>query len=522
MLEGAELALLDAGSEVSARASGGRGGSVQMLGRSVAMLDAAAIDVSGGFGGGTVLIGGDYQGANPSIANARLTGSAAGARIHADATASGDGGRVIVWSDESTNFFGHISARGGPAGGDGGFVEVSGKEHLSFRGGADLTAANGSRGTLLLDPATLVITGGSGDGDADGSDARFAGSAAGAVLFSDQGPSVVYQSELEAQSAFADITLQATRSISTAGQFDNGALALAPDSNLLIETRNRGSGETGLINLIGSAQGTGLNIVSSGSGTITVRSGAGGDRSTPILLPNLISASDIHVSAGGGPSSSVLVFGTLSGANVDIDATGSVTVVSGGRVVAGGNGTSLSIDATGITLLDGSPGAATVANSGTGGVSLTSSGSANIVLGENAISNGVGLLSLSSGRSIIAINLTDVRDTVTEIVSAGSVSLAVSGDIGSDGAHIEIAGATDLIVDIDDGDFFVSGSDGAGGAGRALSSLSLSLDPDDDGEYVIENFSGQVFEFGQGAFGDNLVIREISSASVRLGHHDAR
>ena len=126
VLQSAGLTVLDQGSAISARASAGRGGDVHVLGTSVAMLDAASIDVSGATGGGTVLLGGDYQGANAAIANARVTGVAAGAAINADATDAGDGGRVIVWSDDTTHYFGTISARGGPAGGDGGFAEVSG------------------------------------------------------------------------------------------------------------------------------------------------------------------------------------------------------------------------------------------------------------------------------------------------------------------------------------------------------------------------------------------------------------
>lgn len=515
-LQSAGLTLLDTGNAISARAADGRGGEVRVLGESVAMLAAATIDVSGSLGGGTVLVGGDYQGANPSITNARISGVAAGARIHADATGQGDGGKVIVWSDDTTNYFGSISARGGPAGGDGGFAEVSGKRHLAYRGSADLTAAKGSRGVLLLDPQSIAITGGSGDGDGFATKfaASGANSAAGAILFSNTGPSLVYQSEIEAQSASADITLQATGSISTTGSFTNGALTLAPDSNLLIETRNSGGAETGLINLIGSRQGPDLKIAASGSGTITVRAGVGGDRDMPILLPNLISASDIHISAGGGAASSVLVFGTLSGANIAVDATGTVTVVGGARLVAGGDGTSLTVTAAGITLVDGVAGAATVSNSGTGTVSLISAGAADIVLGDNAIASGVGLLSFSSGRSILAINLTDLTDMVNEITGASAVSLKATEAIGSRSAFIEIAGVSDLMLDLEEGDFFVSGSDGAGGAGRALSSLTLSLEPTLHGDYFVDNFAAQRFDFAQGAFGDSLVIREISSASL--------
>ena len=54
-------------------------------------------------------------------------------------------------------FHGQISARGGAKSGDGGNVEVSGKEHLYITGHADLRARNGRAGTLLLDPGTVTI-----------------------------------------------------------------------------------------------------------------------------------------------------------------------------------------------------------------------------------------------------------------------------------------------------------------------------------------------------------------------------
>ena len=56
-----------------------------------------------------------------------------------------------------TAFYGNISARGGENAGDGGFVEVSGKENLIFRGDVDLIAPSGNDGTLLLDPKVIEI-----------------------------------------------------------------------------------------------------------------------------------------------------------------------------------------------------------------------------------------------------------------------------------------------------------------------------------------------------------------------------
>ena len=70
----------------------------------------------------------------------------------------GNGGRVSIWADRSTRFLGSISARGGLQVGDGGFVEVSGKDTLNFGGRVDLTATNGGLGTLLLDPTNILIS----------------------------------------------------------------------------------------------------------------------------------------------------------------------------------------------------------------------------------------------------------------------------------------------------------------------------------------------------------------------------
>ena len=91
---------------------------------------------------------------------------------------------------QSTRYFGSLSARGGDLDGDGGIAEVSGKENLRFAGTADLTANLGEKGTLLLDPTTITIHGGSGDGAADGNN-TFAGdpsAVAGTVALLTRGP----------------------------------------------------------------------------------------------------------------------------------------------------------------------------------------------------------------------------------------------------------------------------------------------------------------------------------------------
>ena len=146
--------------EITATGSSGTGGTVHVLGDKVGLIGHARIDASGEAGGGTVLVGGDYQGANPGINNAFRTYVGENVSIHADAITEGDGGKVIVWADDITRYYGNISARGGAQGGDGGFAEVSGKRMLDFQGAANLGAAQGATGTLLLDPENIQIESG--------------------------------------------------------------------------------------------------------------------------------------------------------------------------------------------------------------------------------------------------------------------------------------------------------------------------------------------------------------------------
>ncbi|MFN3239202.1 MAG: filamentous hemagglutinin N-terminal domain-containing protein, partial [Pseudomonadales bacterium] len=166
----------------------GVGGSVKMLGDRVGLFAEAEIDASGQLGGGEVLVGGDFQGKGSTYTAERTTVDS-GAQVKADATGLGDGGRVIIWADDTTRFSGSIFARGGLDGGDGGFAEVSGKSTLVFAGMAHLGATLGSSGSLLLDPQNITIqdsgaepdlVGATGD-DADANTYAFAEDAASSV-----------------------------------------------------------------------------------------------------------------------------------------------------------------------------------------------------------------------------------------------------------------------------------------------------------------------------------------------------
>ena len=141
--------------------SSARGGRVQITGDQVQLASGSAIDVSGGSGGGTVLIGGGAQGKNSAMQNALTTFMAEGASIRADALERGHGGKVVLWADEGTVVHGSIFARGGQQGGNGGFIETSGKQTLDISGSSvTASAPQGRAGQWLLDPTDYVIDAG--------------------------------------------------------------------------------------------------------------------------------------------------------------------------------------------------------------------------------------------------------------------------------------------------------------------------------------------------------------------------
>ena len=218
----AETGTLIASGIIEAKGEAGRGGTVQLLGAQVGLTGAVQVDASGDAGGGTVLVGGDFQGRNAGIQNAQRTFVGPDARISSDAVSSGSGGKVVVWADGDTRYYGRISARGGAQSGDGGLVEVSGKEVLNFDGKADVGAVNGRSGTILLDPRDIIIAdtvpGGGGD-NAQVSDSK--------ILFADTPVNSDFTISDEALEALTgSIVLQAQRDIQVSAGLSGGGLVM--------------------------------------------------------------------------------------------------------------------------------------------------------------------------------------------------------------------------------------------------------------------------------------------------------
>ena len=190
------------------------GGSIQVLGDRAALIGDSIVDASGKEGG-SILIGGDFQGKG-DVKTSTFTQVDSAVTINADAVGSGDGGNVVVWSDGSTSFTGSISAKGGDVAGNGGSVEVSGKENLRFIGDVVVSAKNGSDGAILLDPFNIIIVDGIG-----GQQNNHQEVGDSSVLFSDGLDSTFFISEQALENLSGTVILQADNDITIENLLDN-------------------------------------------------------------------------------------------------------------------------------------------------------------------------------------------------------------------------------------------------------------------------------------------------------------
>ena len=264
--------------DVSDTRQGESGGSVRVLGDRV-LVRGATIDASGDAGGGEILIGGDYQGKGETRTAARtfVTGDA---KLRASAITVGDGGKVIVWADEATSFFGSVTARGGANGGDGGFVETSGREFLSITGAVvDAGALSGELGTWLLDPTDIRVVSDAApdttqlaDVDAFGDADLGAGQTTiGVSAINNAGANVVLQANND---VFFDVAVNMTTvGVGLTAQAGNDITVDAP------LTTNAGQISFSANDLGGTQTGSGaINInaaIDGGGGTITMTTNAG-------------------------------------------------------------------------------------------------------------------------------------------------------------------------------------------------------------------------------------------------------
>ncbi|MEQ8753346.1 MAG: filamentous hemagglutinin N-terminal domain-containing protein [Coleofasciculus sp. G1-WW12-02] len=436
------------------------GGTVMVLGERIGLLDSAEIDVSSQIGGGTVLIGGSFQGQG-TIPTAARTVIEPDVTINADALIEGDGGTVVLWADEVTGFYGNINARGGVDGGNGGLVEVSGKQHLIFRGNVDTSAVFGLAGTLLLDPTDIRIANGNGDSGVDGEDS-FAGNnsgVTGAILstplseIDDTAPTTIYESELEGLAGDTNIVLQATNDIRIDDLADD-ALDFAPGSGGIALTADADSDGVGAVVM----EDTGGDTLKTNGRDIVIN---GASLTLGNISTSLVTGGAINLKADGNISTGSLNSSSYSDFR-DTQNGGAIRLRAGDDITFGDNS-------------DVNSGSISSGNSGNGGEIHLSAGG-DITFGDNSevnsysISSGNsgngGQIHLSAGGDITFGYSSDQSSYVSSISignsgNGGEIRLSAGGDITFFGDWSQVESFS---MPYDD-----SSADGNGGNGGAIS-----------------------------------------------------
>lgn len=124
----------------------GLGGEIHLIGREILLEERAVVDASGEMAGGVVLVGGDFNSSFPKASRLNIASSA---QIHADARATGHGGKAILYAEAENWFEGSVSARGGRLGGNGGVVAIVSPGSLHASGTVSIEAPQGKAGEYL-------------------------------------------------------------------------------------------------------------------------------------------------------------------------------------------------------------------------------------------------------------------------------------------------------------------------------------------------------------------------------------
>jgi hypothetical protein len=431
--------------------SGETGGNVQVFGDKVALIG-TTINADGTTGGGTIWVGGNSQGQGTSP-TASITFVSNDSSISANALSQGNGGEVIFWSDNITRFNGAVTATGGVNGGDGGFVEISAQENLSFRGTVDVTAFEGSSGEILFDPKNITIADGGTDAIAEND--IFSENATNDVTF--DGDNIAGLSGEVILEATNDITVdedivsdsvdhlefRAGRSIQVNANIDtsaaNGNIILKGNDETKADTTER---EAGVAN-IQMAEGTSLNA---GAGNIELTLGSLGEVGA-ITIHQLETTGIVTFDANGGNiqrtsddsliSAGGAAFETNGEGGIGLDSAPIRLDVENLEAIAGSGGAWFDFANGGVTVggvTDHLTGISTIAGGdikigAVGDITVTENISTAIEDPKSTENSGNITLSTTSG----AIDTTEalLSSTTTKGDSSGNIALTADGAIAT-------------------------------------------------------------------------------------------
>jgi filamentous hemagglutinin family protein len=321
LVAGDQAGQVNVGGSVQAASTDGSGGTVIATATGVSVLSGAHIDVTGGSGGGTIDIGGGWQGA-AGIAEATTVTVAPSATLNASAGKSGNGGEIVVRSavdnpNSRTRAYGTFAATGGIVGGAGGRIETSGYWLDVAGSSVNTSAAKGPAGLWLLDPQNVTIAlGGTAVGAGTYVPVATSTISAGSIATALQGGSNVTITTGTTGGSLGDITVASP--ITKASGNADVTLTLQAADSIIINSPISNTGGTGKLNLNlyadnsnGAHDGVGVvilnNNISTGGGAVAFGNGA---TATINGVANTLVGGDVYV---GGSSAINL---TTSGGNV--------------------------------------------------------------------------------------------------------------------------------------------------------------------------------------------------------------
>ena len=499
---------------------GEQGGAITLLGDNVTLDQGALIDASGQTGGGRIRIGGDYQG-GPALYTADHVLVDASVVLKANALQSGDGGSIVLWSDKRTSFYGHAEARSGMDGGNGGFIEISGKQALDFEGTADLRAVKGVFGLLLLDPTNITIS--------NAADQSVSGTSP-YTPDADNATSILNVATLQNALGFGNVIVQTRATGAQAGDITVNApinwnsgtlLTLNAHNNIVVNQAISGGSVTMIAG--GDVQ---LNNTLTGTGTLTLQplldTATIGIGPSAVGIFNLGTTEIAQIASGwagvviGRPTSSAAMDVRAATWNAPLTLQSGTGIISiSGTQTMGANNLSI--------ITDGNPNI-TGNLSGTGTFSL-SQASAGTTLGLGTGQTGTILLTTTELGKIINgwSNLVFGRTDGSGAVNVGALSWNDFLTLQSGSGGLNINGvqsmSTNNLTLVTDGDILIGASGGLTGTGtltiaQATAGSTLGLG---DGQTGAVNLTTPEIGRITNGWGNLIFGRTDGSGAVNVG-----
>jgi len=362
-------------------------------------------------------------------------------RISADGIGKADGGKVIVWSDGDTQAAGMISAKGGKQGGNGGFIETSGKTIDFSKVRIDASATTGLAGTWLIDPDELTI-GSVGataliaalDNGTTGTNTTVTSSSSSFGTVNASGDGDINLDSAVSWTKSSSLTLNSSNGININANLTGAAGNITLNAGGAITQSQSAAITTGLLTT-SSVGGTTLgaaNMVTNFNATNTTRGNISLTNTAAPLVITGISQSgggNIAITNSGAITTSGSIT-TASNGNISLTATGGAETI-GALITAGGSG-SLTLNAGGAITQSAAISAGLLTTSSVGGTTL---GAANTVTSFNATNTTTGDISLTNTAAPL---------TITGISQSGGGTVAVTntGGITTTGPISVGSGAT--------------------------------------------------------------------------------